>query len=325
MRRALLAVLDRDFESAERALVDAVREDSGAVEAYVAVARLYRGRGEIGRAIRIHQNLLLRPDLDPALRVDVLAELAADFQRGGFLRRAIASWDEVLAHDPRRRDALRALVQLSADVHEFDRAAALARRLARAEGRDPAPEEIALGLRRARSAHAEGRHDEARKALRRVLRKDRRNARARLLLGELEAERGRSKAALAAWEPVPELDRSLGPEVYPRLAATYAALGRPRDFERLLRRLLETRPDDVGARVALAGALAARGDAAEAVAELRRAVDRDPADLLVRVALGRLLLSERRDPEAQKEYAELLEMLEARETGTAGALREELE
>lgn len=322
VRRALLAVLDRDFETAERELTEAVRDDSDPVEAYLAVARLYRSRGEVGRAIRIHQNLLLRPDLAEGPRLDVLTELAADFHRGGFLRRAIASYEEVLARQPRRADALRPMVTLMADVQEFDRAVDLARRLARVEGRDPAPEEVELWLRQAHAAHAEGKQDEARRALKRALRKDKRNAHAWLLLGELEAERGRNKAALAAWESVPELDRALAGEVYPRLAATFAALGRPRDYERLLRRVLEVRPDDLRARVALGGTLAASGDTAQAVIELRRAVDLAPGDLEARIALGRLLLSEHRDSEALKEYTLLLEMLESRSRPGGGAFLE---
>ena len=104
--------------------------------------------------------------------------------------------------------------------------------------------------------------------MKRALRQNERCVRAWIVLGELEAERGRAKAALAAWRRVPELDRRAGPLVYPQLEATYAALGRTREFETCLRGLLETRPDDRGARLALARSLAARGDAEPALAEL---------------------------------------------------------
>ncbi len=63
MRSALLATLDRDLDRAEELLSRAVRIDSSGVEPFVALGRLFRMRGEIGRAIRIHQNLLLRPEL----------------------------------------------------------------------------------------------------------------------------------------------------------------------------------------------------------------------------------------------------------------------
>jgi lipopolysaccharide biosynthesis regulator YciM len=321
LRAALLAVLDRDYDEAEKLLLAAVRLDSDAVEPYLALARLLRTRGEIGRAIRIHQNLLLR--LDPASKHgrEALAGLAADFREGGLLRRAIASYEELLSCDPKRVEALRMLLRLHTEVRNFERAIELTRRLARLEGGDAAGAEAELRVQLAETARADGRSDEARRAVKQALRKDKQNVRGWIVLGEIEAERDRSKAALSAWSRVPAIDRRSGPEVYPKLEATYAALGRPRDFEGFLRKLLEERPDDSRARFALARTLAARGDTDEAVSELRQILEGEPGDVEARSTLGRLLLSDKRDAEATREYEELLEILERRGLGAEpGAL-----
>jgi len=310
LKSALLAVLDRDLDRAEAMLAAAVRLAPGDDVAYLALARLYRMRGEIGRAIRIHQNLLLRLDAGSALGRIAMAGLAADFAQGGFLRRAIASYEQVLAQDPKHQICLRALVRLLADAREFPRAIELSRRLARIEGHDPAATEAALRVAMADAARAEGRSEEARKAVKRALRKDAKSVRAWIVLGELEAERGRAKAALAAWLRVPQLDRRAGPLVYPQLEATYAALGRTREFETCLRGLLEARPDDRGARLALARSLAARGDGEPALAELTGLLERAPDDLEARATLGRILLTEARDAEVAKAHGELIEALE---------------
>jgi lipopolysaccharide biosynthesis regulator YciM len=315
LRAALLAVLDRDYGEAEKMLLAAVRLDSEAVEPYLALARLLRMRGEIGRAIRIHQNLLLRLDPSSKYGCEALAGLAADFRQGGFLRRAIASYEELLSRDPKHVEALRMLLRLQAEVRNFARAIQVAKRLARLEGGDGARAEAELRVQMAETAGAEGRSDDARRAVKQALRKDRQNVRAWIALGDLEAERDRAKAALAAWGRVPAIDRRSGPRVYPQLEATYAALGRPREFEGLLRELLEERPEDSGARLALARSLAARGDTDDAVAELRRILGREPNDVEARSTLGRLLLSEHRDPDATKEYGELLDVLERRGLG----------
>jgi lipopolysaccharide biosynthesis regulator YciM len=309
-RAALLAVLDRDHERAEQLLVASAELDSRGVEPYLALARFYRTRGDIGRAIRIHQNLLLRRDLDREQRLACLADLAADFRQGGFLQRAIASYEEVLERDPKHVAALRALVKLLGDVRDHQRAIAMQRRLARVENRDPAAEQAELWVDMAEAAHAEGRTRDARRAAKRALRANLHSVRAWILLGTLEAERGRSKAALAAWQRVPTIDRKSGALVYPRIESAYAALDRSREFEAYLRGLLAERGDDLHVHLALGRALAARGEIEEALAELRRVLERDPEHLGARAALGRLLLSEHRDPEAAKEYAELLDVLE---------------
>jgi lipopolysaccharide biosynthesis regulator YciM len=239
-----------------------------------------------------------------------MADLGADFAQGGFLRRAIASYEQVLAHDPKHHASLRALVRLLEDAREFPRAIELARRLARIEGRDPAAPEAALRVAMADASRAEGRSQEARKAVKRALRQDPKSVRGWIVLGELEAELGRAKAALAAWLRVPEIDRRAGPQVYPLLEATYASLGRTREFETCLRGLLAARPDDRGVRLALARSLAARGDAEPALAELARVLERDPDDLEARATLGRILLAEAREAEVAKAHAELIEALE---------------
>lgn len=310
LESALLAVLDRDLARAESMLAAAARLASNGDVAYLALARLYRMRGEIGRAIWIHQNLLLRLRTDSPLGLIAMADLGADFAQGGFLRRAIASYEQVLAQDPKHQAALRALVRLLPDVREFPRAIELARRLARIEGQDAAATEAVLRVAMADAARAEGRNEEARKAVKRALRQDAKSVRAWVVLGELEAERGRAKAALAAWLRVPELDRRAGPLVYPQLEATYAALGRTREFEACLRELLESDPDDRGARLALARSLAARGDGEPALAELARLLARDPDDLEARATLGRILLAESRDADVVKAHGELIEALE---------------
>ncbi len=310
LRSALLAVLDRNLDEAESLLTRAVRIDSTATEPYQALARLYRARGEIGRAIRIHQNLLMRADLRTEPGVSVLADLAEDFRRGGFLRRAIASYREVVRHDPRHRRALQALVDLLSEVRDFEAAIGMERRLARLERRGSGTGEARLRVAMAQAARAEGRGDDALRAVKQALRKDRQLSDAWIVLGELESERGRVRSAVKAWKRASEIDRNSGARVYPRLAAAYASLDRAVEYENWLRQGIEGHADDVEARLALARSLAGRGDAASALDELRRGLERHPENLELRGTLGRILLSEHRDPDAIVAYAELLDVIE---------------
>jgi len=70
------------------------------------------------------------------------------------------------------------------------------------------------------------------------------------------------------------LDRRAASRVYPRLEASWAALGRARQFEQTLRRELTERPEDADTRLALAAHLAARGEVETALAELEEAAKR---------------------------------------------------
>lgn len=314
LRDALLAVLDRDLEEAERLLSEAVQLDSSRIEPYQALARLYRMRGEIGRAIRVHQNLLLRKDLDEAQQTQALVDLAADFRRGGFLQRAIAAYEDVLSREPKHEGALEAMVALAADVRDYDRAIDASRRLAKRVGRKGGDfaREGALRVEQARALAAKGRSDEARKALRKALRKEPDAVEGWLTLGELEAQAGRDTDAIAAWKRVPGIDRRRGRAVYPLLERAYADLNQRDAFVAWLREQLDARPDDGSARLALARALASSGKVDVALDELHAASHGDPDNLELHLGIGRILLSEGRDAEAAKAHGELLDVLERR-------------
>lgn len=289
-RAALLCVLDRDLEGAAAQLEAVVAADSGQVELYLALARVFRQRGEIGRAIHLHQNLLQRAGLPAPLRRLARRGLADDFRAGGFLGRACEVYEELLAETPRDRALLRALVRLHREAGRPERALELAERLRRRGASEAEQrEEAELGVAVAERAQLQGRAEVARRALRRALRRDPRSAAAYALLGELEAERGRSKRALAAWRKALSLDPSRGAELLGKLRSAFASLGRAADYEAFLRGLAEAGPAQRGPRIALARLLRERGDAESAAREVRALLAQRPGDLEAQAELGRCL------------------------------------
>ena len=57
-------------------------------ETHIILGNLFWNRGEDDRAIRIHQNLIARPELKPDFKNECSLELAKDFLKAGFLDRA---------------------------------------------------------------------------------------------------------------------------------------------------------------------------------------------------------------------------------------------
>ncbi len=316
LRDALLAVLDGDLERAESALVRAAQRESVAVDAHLAIGRLFRRRGELGRAIRVHQSLLLRRDLSPEQSLAALADLGEDFRLGGFAPRAIASFEEVLARAPDHRRTLEVLPELLAEAREHRRALGLLRRRERRAGRRSGPAEARLLVRIAREARLAGELGTARRSLRRALRRDSGCAEAWLERGELLQQRERPRAAIAAWKRALALRPELAPQIHPALIALCARCGRERELETWLERELELRPDDREARRALAQLLAARGELDRALAELERLLEAG-GDLALRALRGKILLGGAREREALAAFGELLAWLERAPAGGA--------
>ncbi len=317
-RRALGAAVEGRWDATETWLERLVEADSNDLEAYHALARLYRRQGAVGRAIRMHQNLLLRPDLEGEARVEALDELARDFDAGGFVVRAIAAYEEVLARRPRDARVLERLVELHADQGDRTRALVLVRRLRRRNPEWTHRWEVELLLAQAKAAHAEGEAAAARRTLKRCLRRDPGCVEGWTLMGEIEAERGRDARALEAWKKAAAADPARAAPLYPRIQATFAARGKPMEFERFVRELLERKPGNRFVTLALARSLGSRGEAAAAVEELERAIAASPGDYALHAELGRQLLTAGQESEALKAYQDLLGTIERFERDASG-------
>lgn len=318
LRRAVAALAAEDSEAAEEALSLLVRGDSGHSDAYLALGRLYRQRGDIGRAIRLHQNLLLRKDLTPALRAEALAGLAEDLAAGGFERRAVAAYRELVALQPRRIDALEALMALRARAGDYREARSLHRRLEKLRRQPDPGREANLLVAEARSLRDEGEEAKARRLLRRASRLDDTEPSGPLLLAELEALRGRNRAARSIWRSVVESGGGAAAQALRQLAAAGSGKRAHRDHESFLRARLERAPRDTTVRLELARLLVAHGEIDEGLGELRKLLDAAPQDLRARVELGQILLAEGRHNDALKEFEELLAVLENLEGATTG-------
>ena len=317
-RRALEAVLAGDLEAAEAELVELVQLDSGDPTAYMALAQLYRERGEVGRALQVHQNLLLRGDLSDEDRARVQLALGDDLRRGGYRERALAAYRDVFEANPRSPTARDALVSLYAEGEQPAEALAVLKQAAGWLGKPDAGREAALLTQLARQQRAEGRSDEARRTARRAIKRDPNAAGGFLVLAELELARGRSKPALTALKRAALLSDDDADALWLRVATLHGASPPPEAFEGFVREHLTSAPGHRAATRALARCLASRGDLDAALLALRGLLDADPRDDRSRAALGRLLLADGRSTDALKAYEEWIEVVAPAEPPAGG-------
>ncbi len=81
-------LLNEQTDKAIGVFVDLLDVDDETVEIHLALGTLFRQRGEVEKSIRLHQNLIARPELKQAVRMEVLNELGLDYMRAGLLDRA---------------------------------------------------------------------------------------------------------------------------------------------------------------------------------------------------------------------------------------------
>ena len=112
--------------------------NTDALEIQMILGNLYRAKGQVGRAITLHQSLLQRPDLTKLEQAYVQLCLALDFRHGGFVDRALEAFQEVVRLDPRNRYALVNLQKLHEEQHQWADALRVRERDREARRRPPA-------------------------------------------------------------------------------------------------------------------------------------------------------------------------------------------
>ena len=112
-------LVDHHVDQAIEELTQAVSTDSDALEIQMILGNLLRQKGQVARAITLHQSLLQRPDLTPIEHAYVLLCLGLDYRHGGFVDRALEAFREVVQLDPRNRYALVNLQRLHEDQQQW--------------------------------------------------------------------------------------------------------------------------------------------------------------------------------------------------------------
>ncbi len=109
-------------DQAIRELSQAVRQETEALEAYLALGNLLRESGQSERAIDVHRSLLHRPNQSRWEHTQVLFSLAMDFKRAGLIDRAASTFQEVVTAEPDNLAALMALQQIAEESGRWEEA-----------------------------------------------------------------------------------------------------------------------------------------------------------------------------------------------------------
>jgi len=119
--KGLNFLLNEQPDRAIDAFVEVAKLDPETTELHFALGSLFRRRGEMERAIRVHESLLSRADLPLKEREHAMHELAQDYLKAGMLDRAEAAFG-ALKNTAFALPALRALIRIYESEHDWPRA-----------------------------------------------------------------------------------------------------------------------------------------------------------------------------------------------------------
>ena len=301
-------ILSNEPDQAIEQFTRSVQINSDTVETYVALGNLYRSRGDIERAIRIRQGIILRPNLDKAIRLRAIFDLGLDYKKGGFLDRAVLAFQEVLEDDPNNVEALEQVERIYEDMYDWEKAFKTRKSLSKLINGDHqhilAHQKTELGKIQEKNGDIAG----AEKSYKKALAIFDKCVDVYLHLGDLYFSLQEYKKALSTWKRVVDVAPQFTFLVYQRLEKIYSTMKGLEGVENFLRESAGKNSDGF-IRLALARYLYDKGETDAALNELYQAIESVPSFINARKLLGEILLHDGREEEALQAYKDLLTKL----------------
>ncbi len=236
--RGLNYLLNEEQDKAIEVFLKLAEYNRDTVETHLALGNLFRRRGEVDRAIRLHQHLVSRPGLSDAMKTVALLELGEDYMRAGLLDRAEALFSDLVAMDAHAPSALRHLIAIYQHERDWHKAIEHARRLEVMTGEDEAPMIAQFYCELADRSRQHGARAEARDYLHQAFECQPDCVRAFMLTGRLQSEDGHHEEAVTAYEAAVDADIAFTPEILPPLLNSYARSQQMERAESFLRDML---------------------------------------------------------------------------------------
>ena len=223
--KGLNFLLNEQPDKAIEVFIKALEVDSETVELHLALGGLFRRKGQVDRATRIHQNLIARPSLTEEHRLQAIYELAQDYYKAGLLDRAENLYKELQDSVTYRAQSLEGLCRIYQQEKDWRRAIEVSK-LHRRSDRAQYTKRIAHYWCEMAEQDIDARdYDSARKCLRSAQAEDRSGARAVLLRGELNYRQKNYSKALSLWQSLSVTDAKLAGLVVDKMIDSFEQLG----------------------------------------------------------------------------------------------------
>lgn len=226
----LTQISSDDPDHAIAALTQAAELDPATAELHLTLGNLFRKRGEVDRALRIHEALLARSQLKPELRHQVRFELAQDYAKAGLMDRAESLFQELVAQGLSVIPSLEQLANLYEQGRDWKHAIETMQRLEAARGESRSSIIAQYFCEMADESRREGQPAQAYKLARKALDLDKKCVRASLLLGALLEADQDFAAAAQSYRRAFDQDARFLPEVLAPLQRCVAKTGKDEMF-----------------------------------------------------------------------------------------------
>ncbi len=241
--KGLNFLLNEQTDQALEHFLEMVRVDDKTIETHFALGSLFRRRGEIDRAIRIHQNIIARPDLAAEQRDQALFSLAKDYLHAGLLDRAEKLFVRLSQGSRYQVQALESLCRIYEQEKEWQKAIDAAQQLETLGGRSLALQIAHYYCELAEEGAANNDYAAARRYVKKAQAGRPRTMRGALTRAHIARETNDYKTAIRLYHRIIDEHNYLIAEALPEIVATYEKDGSMSGLDKALRSMLDKNPD----------------------------------------------------------------------------------
>ena len=241
--KGLNFLLNEQTDQALEHFLEMVRVDDKTIETHFALGSLFRRRGEVNRAIRIHQNIIARPDLAAEQRDQALFSLAKDYLHAGLLDRAEKLFVRLSEGSRYQVQALENLCRIYEQEKEWQKAIDSGHKLETLGGESLALQIAHYYCELAEERASAGDYASARQFVKKAQSGRPRTMRGALTRAHIARETDDNKTAIRLYHRIIDEHTYIIAEALPEIVAAYERDGAMEGLDKAMRSMLEKNPE----------------------------------------------------------------------------------
>jgi lipopolysaccharide biosynthesis regulator YciM len=302
-------ILSNDHDQAIEQFTKSVQLNSDTIETYVALGNLFRSKGDIDRAIRIRQSIILRPNIDEQTKLQALFDMGMDYRKGGLLNRALTTFLKVIEKVPSDINTLEEIERIYEEIKDWGNAYITRKKITRLTHNDHrnilAHHLVEMG----KENQNKGELEKAISLYNRAINTHKQCVDAYLHLGDLYFENREHDKAIATWKKIVDASPNFMFLAYRRLEGAYSKMKNLKPIGDFLKAYAKS-TSDAFTQMALARYLYNKNDIDGALEYIAKALKFAPNFWKARKLKGEIILSHGKRGEVVQYFKELLKHLD---------------
>lgn len=228
-------------------LLEALKLEDDTVEAHFAMANLFRRRGELDRALKVHEHLVRQKHLSNSAKQQAVFELAQDFLSAGLYDRAESMFHKLFKSKIYGLKSLTSLMQIYQSTKDWQQGIALKKAIAKTKDKKLLHTLANFYCELASLALEKDKFIEVIELLENALSHDPNSSRANWLMAQIYEKHEQYNEACQCYKAIYAQDKEFFPDVIDKMYICYQVLDAEEEFFKFIKKVY----DETGSASAL--------------------------------------------------------------------------